>query len=190
MPRKFFRKYLPSSDSIRNHKYLGRFGDWLHHPNLWHLNRRSVSGGFAIGLFTGLIPGPLQMLGAVLLAIPLRVNLPVALLTTFYTNPFTILPLYLIAYQFGRLLIGADHRAAEVVPFQMDWSDLLGSLAAVWHWSVALGKPLAIGLVALALALAAAGWLAVQLGWRGYVMLRWRARRKRRAAAGSPRARE
>ena len=37
----------------------------------------------------------------VLLAVPLRVNLPVALATTFYTNPFTIGPLYLLAYGIG-----------------------------------------------------------------------------------------
>jgi hypothetical protein len=181
MPRKFFRKYLPSSESIRNHKHFGRLGAWLHHPNLWHLNRDSVSGGVAVGMFAGLVPGPLQMLTAALLAIALRVNLPVALLTTLYTNPFTIVPLYLIAYQFGRLLIGSEHPAAEIRPFEMEWSNLWGSLASLMDWTLALGKPLAIGLVALALTLAAAGWLAVQLGWRAYVVLAWRARRRRRA---------
>ncbi|MBI3374278.1 MAG: DUF2062 domain-containing protein [Betaproteobacteria bacterium] len=182
MPRKFFRKYLPTSESVRDHKVLGRFGAWLHHPNLWHLNRGSVSGGVAVGMFAGLVPGPLQMLTAALLAIPLRVNLPVALLTTLYTNPFTIVPLYLIAYQFGRLLGGGEHPAAQIDPFEMEWSDLFGSLVSLWDWTLMLGKPLAIGLVALALTLAAAGWIAVQIGWRAYVVLAWRARRRRRAA--------
>lgn len=183
MPRKFFRKHLPSSESIRAHKHLGRFGDWLHHPNLWHLNRRSVSGGFAIGLFAGLIPGPLQMLGAALLAIPLRMNLPVALLTTLYTNPLTIVPLYLVAYEYGRLLTGVGHHAAEIRPFEpeFDWSNLWGSLVSLSDWMLSLGKPLAIGLVALALTLAAIGWIAVQIGWRIYVVLKWRARRRRGA---------
>src|SRR5262245_32385746 len=102
MPRKYFRKFLPSHESVRNHKYLGKVSGLLHHPNLWHLNRHSVSGGFAVGLFAGLIPGPLQMLTAALLAIPLRVNLPVALLVTLYTNPFTIVPLYVLAYWIGQ----------------------------------------------------------------------------------------
>ena len=44
-----------------------------------------------------------------------------------------------------------------------------------------LGKPLAAGLVALALTLAALGYFAVQIGWRAYVVLAWRARRRRRA---------
>ena len=63
MPRKYFRRFLPDHDSIREHRWVARFGPRLQHPNLWHLNRHSVAGGVAVGLFTGLIPGPLQMLG-------------------------------------------------------------------------------------------------------------------------------
>ena len=182
MVRRFLRKHLPTSESIRNHRHLGRFGAWLHHPNLWHLNRDSVSGGVAVGMFAGLVPGPLQMLTATILAIPLRVNLPVALFTTFYTNPFTIVPLYVLAYRYGRLLTGANHRMREIVPFEMDWGNLAGSASALWHWTLAMGRPLAVGLVALAITLAVAGWIVVQVGWRVYVVLAWRARRRRRAA--------
>lgn len=35
-----------------------------------------------------------------------RVNLPIALLTTLYTNPFTILPLYVLAYKLGTWVLG------------------------------------------------------------------------------------
>ena len=45
MPRKYFRKYLPAHETIRENHYVRWFGPWLQHPNLWHLNRRSVSGG-------------------------------------------------------------------------------------------------------------------------------------------------
>ena len=82
MPRKFFRKYLPDAAEIRSNRYVAWFGTLLHHPSLWHLNRNSVAGAVAIGLFSGLVPGPLQMLTAALLAVPLKKNLPVALLTT------------------------------------------------------------------------------------------------------------
>ena len=84
------RDRLPSRESLGENRYFRRYAPFLMHPNLWHLNRRSVSGGFAVGLFAGLVPGPLQMLTAALLAVPLRVNLPVALVTTLYTNPVTI----------------------------------------------------------------------------------------------------
>jgi hypothetical protein len=116
MPRKFFRKYLPDAEAVRSYRLVALFGRWLQHPNLWRLNRRSVPGAFAIGLFAGLIPGPLQMLAALLIAVPLKKNIAVALATTFYTNPLTIVPLYLIAYQFGALLLGrggADRRSGD-----------------------------------------------------------------------------
>jgi hypothetical protein len=184
MPRKFFRKYLPDAAEIRSSKYVAMFGGLLNHPNLWHLNRGSVAGAVAIGLFAGLIPGPLQMLGAALIAVPLRKNLPVALLTTLYTNPFTIVPLYVLAYGYGRLLLGGAGEDRSIQPFDFDWTHWLDSTRGLLDWTLALGKPLAVGLVALALTLAALGYVAVQVGWRVYVVLAWRARRRRRQARG------
>jgi len=182
MPRKFFRKYLPDAAQIRSSRYAAWFGTLLHHPNLWHLNRDSVAGAVAIGLFAGLVPGPLQILTAALLAVPLKKNLPVAFLTTFYTNPFTIVPLYVLAYGYGALLLGENHGEAHVQPFETDWMQLLQSMGAMLDWALALGKPLAVGLVALALTLAVLGYSAVQVAWRVYVLLAWRARRRRRAS--------
>ncbi|HJS39728.1 MAG TPA: DUF2062 domain-containing protein [Burkholderiales bacterium] len=180
MPRKFIRKYVPSAAEVRKNRLVAMFGTLLHHPNLWHLNRDSVAGAVAIGLFAGLVPGPLQMLAALILAVPLHRNLPVALLLTLYTNPFTIVPLYLLAYGYGSLLLGGGEDRAQIEPFQMDWGDWLGSMGRLLDWMLALGAPLAVGLVALGLTLAALGYLAVQLGWRVYVILAWRARAQRR----------
>jgi uncharacterized protein (DUF2062 family) len=180
MPRKLFRKYLPSAESIRANRWVAMFGRLLHHPNLWHLNRDSVAGAVAIGLFSGLVPGPLQMLTALILAIPLRRNLPVALLMTLYTNPFTIVPLYLLAYAYGSLLLGLNKPQPAVAPFEMDWGHLADSMGRLLDWTVALGKPLFVGLVALGLTLAFVGYWAVQLGWRCYVVLAWRRRQKSR----------
>lgn len=180
-PRKFFRRHLPDPETVRASRMVASFGAWLQHPNLWHLNRRSVSGAVAIGLFAGLVPGPLQMLTALLLAIPLRKNLPVALLVTLYTNPFTIVPLYVIAYGYGRLLLPGE-QAPLTPPFEMDWVNFGDSMRALGDWMLALGKPLALGLVALALTLALAGYLAVQIGWRAWVASAWRARARRRRA--------
>src|SRR5436190_600596 len=182
MAIKFLRKYLPDPDEVRSHRWIAMFGGLLNHSNLWHLNRSSVSGGFAIGLFAGLIPGPLQMLGAALLAVPLRKNLPVALLTTLYTNPVTIVPLYLLAYGYGKLLLGERHDGLLVEPFDFEWSDVLGSMQGLFDWMLSLGKPLAVGLPALALSLAVLGYVCVRLGWRIYVVLAWRARCRRRQA--------
>ncbi len=186
MPRKYFRRFLPDGDTVRAHKYLAWGGRWLQHPNLWALNRDSVAGGVAIGLAAGLVPGPLQMVTAVLLAVPLKRNLPVALVTTFYTNPFTIAPLYLLAFGYGRFLMGINHPIARIEPFEWDWAHWIDSAQALAHWMLALGTPLAIGLVALALTLAALGYAAVQIGWRIYVRLAWRRRGERRRARREP----
>ena len=180
VPRKLFRKYQHKLDAVRSHPQLLRFGGWLQHPALWHLSRRSVSGAVAIGLFSGLVPGPLQMLTALLLAVPLKKNVPVALIVTFYTNPFTIVPLYLLAYAYGHFLLGMEGIVTQVQTFEMNWSDLWGSTRAFGAWLMSLGKPLAVGLPALAVTLAAIGYVAVEVAWRIYVKAAWR-RRKRRA---------
>jgi uncharacterized protein (DUF2062 family) len=182
MPRKYFRKYLPSHESVRNHKYLGKLGRFLQHPNLWHLNRRSVSGGVAVGMFSGLVPGPLQMLTAALLAIPLRVNLPVALLTTLYTNPFTIVPLYLAAYWLGSRVTGGTG-APMTRPPEFSWAHVGEWMHALADWALALGRPLVLGLVMLALGLAALSWVVVRVLWRAWVIVQWRRRRRQRGEA-------
>jgi hypothetical protein len=182
--KKIFRKYLPDAHGVRASRLGRAFGPWLQHPSLWHLNRRSVSGGVAIGLFAGLVPGPFQMLTALLLAVPLRKNVAVALLTTLYTNPVTIVPLYLVAFAYGRLLLGESSGMASAPAFEMDWTDWAGSAWALWDWMLALGKPLALGIFALAVTLALLGYVAVQLAWRVHVTLAWRRRGKMR---GRPR---
>ncbi|MBE0615708.1 MAG: DUF2062 domain-containing protein [Burkholderiales bacterium] len=185
MPRKFFRKYLPNHETVRNNRHMARFGGFLRHPNLWHLNRHSVAGGLAVGMFSGLVPGPLQMLTAALLAVPLRVNLPVALATTLYTNPITIGPLYVLAYLTGRMIIGGVAAPLNPPP-EFDWSQWGTSLDAFVHWALAMGMPLAVGLPTLALMLAALGYFCVQIGWRAYVIRAWRRRRLLRRSRLNP----
>jgi uncharacterized protein len=174
--RKFFRERLPDHDSILRQRWLRPVRHILHHPNLWHLHRRSVAGGVAIGLFCGLIPGPLQMISAALLAILFRVNLPVAAFTTLYTNPFTIVPLYLLAYETGIRVTGASG-GAVIPPFpDVHWPS---AFSQVWTWLMAMGKPLLIGLPLLATGLAVIGYIAIRLFWRLYVLWKWHRRYKR-----------
>ena len=74
MAKKLIRRYLPDPHKIRDHKHLRLFGTLLHDPNLWHLNRRSVSGAFAVGLFMAFVPMPFQMIPAAALAILLSTS--------------------------------------------------------------------------------------------------------------------
>jgi len=177
--RKLFRKFLPHHEAVRSQRWIKPFGSWLQHPNLWHLHRRSVAGGVAVGLFCGLIPGPVQIIFAALLAVLLRVNLPVAAFTTFYTNPFTIVPFYLLAYELGARVSGAytGVAVAKLNFPEMHWHDWLSEL---WDWLVMLGEPILIGLPLLATALAISGYVAVRVAWRLMVIWKWRARQQRR----------
>jgi hypothetical protein len=56
-------------------------------------------------------------------------------------------------------------------------------MSGLGAWMLALGKPLVIGLVALASTLAVLGYVAVQVAWRAYVVAAWRARARRRKAS-------
>jgi len=118
------------------------------------------------------------MLCAALLAVLLRVNLPVAVVTTLYTNPLTIVPLYALAYELGAWVSGGQHGsiAASLSFPEMQWDNWTSELA---HWLVALGKPFLVGLPLLAVCLAMAGYFAIRVLWRVVVLRRWRAREQR-----------
>lgn len=176
MPRKLFRKYLPSHSTILENRFLAKFGTLLTHHNLWHLHRRSVAGGVAIGLFTGLIPGPLQIVTGTLLAVMFRVNLPAMVLGTFWTNPFTIVPIYIVAYNIGSLVTGGPlgEPPLSFTDQSVGWID----------WIASMGKPLAIGLVLLGAFMAVFGYFAVRGAWRLYVVRQWHRRAARRLPTG------
>ncbi len=180
MPRKYLRKLLPSHATISANPYVARFGHRLTHHNLWHLHRRAVAGGVAVGMFAGLIPGsnPVQFSAAALLAIGFRVNLPIAVLVTLYSNPFTIVPLYLLAYTLGRWAM--FERADSLPAFNVSTDSWSAWLAGALDWLTTAGKPLLVGVPLLAVLLSIAGYALVRLGWRCCVVQAWRARRKRR----------
>ena len=180
MPRKFFRKYLPSHESVRQNRYIRFFGTALHHPNLWHLNRKSVAGGTAIGLFCGLVPGPLQMLSAALFAILFRVNLPVAVILTWYTNPFTIVPLYYLAYKLGMFVTGGNGQVLPGGDLDLLALPIVEWIPALYLWVASMGRPFVLGLFLLALILAVAGYLLAIAAWRVHVTLAWNKRRRMR----------
>lgn len=177
--RRYLKKYLPDHETIRRNPWLRPFESSLLHPRLWHLNRHSAAGAVAAGMFCGLIPGPLQMLGAAACALIFRVNLPLAMLMTLYTNPFTIVPLYLLAYQLGRQLIGDS--GSFVAPPEFSATAFVGWTEAMQGWMLAAAVPLGVGLVALATGLAVLGYFATKVAWRLYLITAWRRRKNIRS---------
>jgi len=179
--RRHIRKFLPDHEAILANRWLAPFENTLLHPRLWHLNRHSAAGAVAAGMFCGLIPGPLQMLGAAICAVVFRVNLPLAMLTTLYTNPFTIIPLYIVAYALGQWALPSEGKGFVLPPEPGD-EGLLAWMRALFDWMVGLGAPLALGLVLLASILALAGYFLVRLAWRMYLIRAWHQRRQRTAS--------
>ena len=181
--RRHLRKFLPDHDAIRNSRWLAPFESTLLHPRLWHLNRHSAAGAVAVGMFCGLIPGPFQMLGAAICAVIFKVNLPLALFSTLYTNPVTIVPLYVVAFAIGKFALGlfgwADG-AMFVTPPEYGDAGLIAWVEDLGDWVLHLGKPLMVGLVLLASLLAIAGYLATRFAYRIYLVRAWRHRAARR----------
>ena len=133
----------------------------------------TAAGAVAVGMFCGLIPGPFQMLGAALCCVLFRVNLPLALFTTLYTNPLTYMPLYFLAYQIGARLLGTEAGAELVFP---EWQN--GHFFAdAWHWLLGAGKPLLVGVPTLGALLAVAGYFIVLGLWRLNTARQWQRRK-------------
>ncbi|MAT66574.1 MAG: ATP-binding protein [Gammaproteobacteria bacterium] len=166
MPRHLIRKYLPDAVKLRDHPQLRRFGHRLHDPSLWHLNRRSISGGVALGLFCALLPIPGQLLLGPLLAIWLRVNLPATVVLIFTTNPLTMPPVFYSTYRLGAWLLGEPPVKLD---FTLTW-EALHTLGSVW-------QPLLLGSLIAGVLAAALGYVSVRLLWRLYVIRRYRRRK-------------
>lgn len=185
--RKHFKRYLPDPEKLRKQRVFALLGNTLLHPALWHLNRRSAAGAVAVGLFCGLIPGPFQVLGSAILCLVFHANLPLAIVVTFYTNPLTIVPLYLVAFQLGKWALGND--SVFIAPPAFDWHALSTSMSHYVEWAIGLGKPLALGLPILATALAITGYALVALAWRWHLVNEIRRRTAHRSTVekGRPR---
>lgn len=146
-------------------KGLGVFRRWLAHPHLWKLTRGPVAGGVAAGLFAGTIPGPVQFILATVLSLAFRVNLPVALTSTLYSNPFTAVPIIFASYEIGKFVTGEN---AGQHPIGFNWRDIpaVEIVPAFFKWLGSLGSSYLIGTLILATALAVIGYIVVMVLWR------------------------
>ena len=179
MAKKFIKRFIPSPEKLHENRFVRQLAPWFGHHNLWHLHRRSVAGGVAVGAFTGLIPGPFQMLSAAILSIWFRVNLPVAVMTTFYSNPFTIIPLYIVAYKIGEIATGNPNGPMPTFDFTMGEGGWLTLAGDFMRWVATLGHDFFIGLFILACLLSLISYFAVRGLWRLYAIMQWQKRRQR-----------
>ncbi|MEA3275937.1 MAG: DUF2062 domain-containing protein [Pseudomonadota bacterium] len=171
--KQWLKRITPDRAKIHKIQHLRVFGTLLHDPNLWHLNRRSASGAFAVGMFVMYLPPLGQMVIAAAGAIALRVNLPISVALVWLTNPLTIPPMYYFAYLVGSWILGKPVQAFEV-EFWLHWRNWLEILA-----------PLSLGSLVCATVCSAMGYLAVQAIWRWNLVRQIRLRRERYQASAS-----
>lgn len=165
MARKFFKRFMPDPELIRRHKSLQLLDRWLHDPNLWHLNRYSVSMAFLVGMFAAFIPLPSQMLIAGTLAVWRRTNLPISVALVWTSNPFTMPFFFGLSYFVGARLMGYSLSSQ----FQPTWEWVETHASTIW-------QPFLLGSIVSGLLVGLLCALIVRIFWRLQVALRWRAR--------------
>ncbi len=172
MPRRFFRKFALKRQHFHGHWYLAPFDHLLHDQRLWGVRRRTIVPAFALGLFIAFQPVPGHMLIGALLALAFRINIPIAAITTFVSNPLTIGPMFIFSYQLGRLLLGLEPRE---INFVLSWDWLADSFLNIW-------QPLMLGCVLLGSIASLLGYIGLDLLWRASIAdyLEKRRRRKNR----------
>ncbi|MEO7690204.1 MAG: DUF2062 domain-containing protein [Sphingomonas sp.] len=165
--------HAPTRESIEANRFLRPVAHRILVPALWRFNRRSVPRGVALGLFAGILfPFPHMALAAVF-SLPLRANVPTAVVTTLVNNPITFLPIMATAYRIGNWVLQLDH----TVPGEPIATNVRAN-AGLLHWVVAQGGPATIvGLFLMAITLSAIGYLATSLIWRWRAGEKWRNRR-------------
>lgn len=166
MPRRFFRRVSTGYLDKDQPGYLRPFRGILSHPTFFAVNRRSIAGGVWLGVLIGLIPLPAQTVVAIVAAIIMRVNLPLAALCVWVTNPVTLFPIYYFEYQLGTLLLGMP-RSPFSIELSLDW--LATELVTYW-------RPLMLGSLITATVVASLCYLTVSLAWRGIVSYRFKRR--------------
>lgn len=174
MPKKFIKRWMPDHEKVRNNPQLNKlFGKLLHDPNLLHLNRRSVSGAFFVGLLMAFVPLPSQMIFAAAAAIVMRVNLPISVGLVWLTNPVTMPPIFYFCYKVGGWILQTPVTQQS---FELSWTWLETQLGDIW-------QPFLLGCLVCGLASAIVGYLAMRLLWRWHVLKQWQERKQRRSMA-------
>lgn len=170
MPKKIIKRFMPDHHTIKSNKHLQIFGDLLHNPNLWHLNRRSVSKAFAVGLFFAFIPVPFQMVLSAGIAIIVHANLPLSIALVWITNPLTMPAIFYFCYLVGTWILGTP---PGEFTFEANWQWVVDSLSTI-------GPAFILGCGVLATVFAIIGYTTINSLWRYSVAKEWKKRQQKR----------
>ncbi|MCE2658361.1 MAG: DUF2062 domain-containing protein [Rubrivivax sp.] len=171
------RRLMPSHESIANNRWLRWLGPSLLHPRLFHLSRRGVATGAAIGVFFAFITPIAQIPLSAAACVALRANVPVAIVATLVNTPPTFGPVYYAAWKVGSWVLAEPENAAA--PQVLSGSSSRPDSGLPWWQQAAqtlrdVGKPLLLGALLFAVGFSALAWLLCNGIWH------WRVRNKRR----------
>ena len=173
-------RHMPTREELAKSRWIKPFGGRAMRSEYWRFTRRSVPRGVGVGMFIGifaLIPG-VQIVGAALLSLPFRANIPVAAGMTFLTNPFTTPFLVLAALEVGSLL----GFRTDIASFY-DLRDSGAGLGEWLGWMFSDAAPaLVTGLLLIGIGAALVSYVATILFWRWWTARKWRRRAVRAKA--------
>ena len=171
---RWLAKNAPKREELAENRWMRPFAGRILRSELWRFTRRSVPRGVAIGLLVGIflmIPG-LQIIGAALLSVPFRANIPIAAAMTFLSNPATT-PFILVASIFVGNNLGFR---ADTAAFY----DLYQRHAPPGEWFAWLASDaapaLVCGLFVIAFLAALIGYVVADFGWRWWQGRKWKRR--------------
>lgn len=174
----WIERNTPDRESLARNRWMRPFAARVLRSDLWRFTRRSVPRGTALGLLVGiflLIPG-LQIVGAALLALPFRANIPVAAAMTFLSNPLTTPFILLASLNLGNWL----GFRADLTAFNQLRTGGAG-LGEWTRWLLSDAAPAVLtGLALIAIGAAVIGYFAAILVWRVWTSRKWRSRRNGR----------
>lgn len=175
----WWRKNAPTRESMEEVRWLRPFAHRVLEPSLWRFTRRSVPRGVALGLIVGIflmIPG-LQIIGAALLALPCRANVPIAVAMTFLSNPATTPFILYLSLIVGNRFV---HSTADVGTVMT----MINNGASIQEWlswlASAAAPALVTGLFVISVISAAVGYLLSSCGWRAWISHKWKLRERHR----------
>jgi len=172
------RSYMPARDELARNRFLAPIAHRFLTPELWRFTRRSVPRGVALGVFAGFIIPVGQIFLAAFMALPARANVPLSVLVTFITNPFTFPFWAVVANRLGAFLLKVDTvTTGGAAQSEME--------SGRWAWLVQIFESAGVtvlvtvfGFVVLAVAGAAVAYVTSSMVWRVMVARR-RAKRLR-----------